>query len=105
MDKPKSKIESGHLVTFTINNQDIDNKTDIIITYKNIKRSKSIHFTYDIDILHNQGICIYNNQYNIVKIYKNNNKYTLTNIDNSDFINLDNKIILKIDNQYHFINL
>jgi len=105
LDKPKSKIESGHLVTFTINNQDIDNKTDIIITSKNIKRNKSIHFTYDIDILHNQGICIYNNQYNIVKIYKNNNKYTLTNIDNSNFINLDNKIILKIDNQYHFINL
>lgn len=107
LDKPYSKIDIGNLVTFTLNNDiDFDNKSDILLTNQQITKSNKINVKYNKKINNSQGICIYNNQYIVVKIINNNNNtYTLINIDNSYFINLSNKIIIKVDNIFHFTNL
>ena len=105
MNKPLDLIEKEHLVTFTLSNIDINNKTDIILSNKKIDKIKEIKATCNEEIAQNQGICIYNNQYNVVKINKKNNYYILTNLDSSYFINLNDKIILKIDDKYYFIKV
>ena len=102
MDKPLNSIEKGHLITFTLD-IDIDNKTDIILSKKKINKIKEIKVTCNEEILQNQGICIYNNQYNVVKINYQDDFYILTNLDSSYFINLNEKIILKIDDKYYFM--
>ena len=105
LDKPKTKIESGNLITFTLKNIEIGNKNDLILSKKKIVKKREIKVICDEEINLNQGICIYNNQYNVVKINKMNSIYTLTNIDNSNFINLNDKIILKTDDKYYFMKL
>ena len=48
----------------------------------------------------------FNNQFNKLYIEKlNNNLYKITNIDNSYFININSKIIIKDNNEYYFCYL
>jgi GTPase SAR1 family protein len=104
LDKPKQKIETGHLVTFTIENKiELDNKSDLVISLHPINKISEIYVKCDDKISNTQGICIYNNQYNPIKIkYEKKNIYKLTNIDNSDFINLSNNIIIKVHDSFYY---
>jgi len=104
LDKPKQQIDYGHLITFTINNDiEIDNKSDLILSSNVIEKVTTIYVKSDDKINNTQGICIYNNQYNVIKIkHIKENIYMLTNIDNSQFINLSNKIIVKVHDIYYY---
>ena len=107
LDKPQDKIDIGNLITFTLSNDiEVDSKSDILLTSDKISKTKKITVKYKKKINNSQGICIYNNQYIVVKIIDNNNNtYTLKNLDNSYFINLTDKIIIKVGDTFHFTNL
>lgn len=106
LDKPIDSIDKGHLITFTINEIDIDNKSDLIIVNSNIHQYEKINIKSVKQISSSQGICIYNNQYKVVKIkYKDNYKYELSTLDETKFINLSNKIIIKINETIYFTTL
>lgn len=107
LDKPKENIDKGHLITFTLNNEiDIDNKTDLIIIKNELVEYDKIIIKCDDKIIGNQGICIYNNQYKVIKICKKNEQeYELTSLDNTKFINLSKKIIIKINDNIYFTKL
>ncbi len=104
LDKPKQQISFGHLITFTLDDDiDIDNKSDLILSSKPIKKITQIYIKSNNKINNSQGICIYNNQYNVIKInHIKEDIYMLTNIDNSQFINLSNKIIIKVHDIYYY---
>ena len=106
LDKPIDSIDKGHLITFTINEINIDNKSDLIIVNSNIDQYEKINIKSVKQISSSQGICIYNNQYKVVKIkYKDNYKYELSTLDQTNFINLSNKIIIKINETIYFTTL
>ena len=107
LDKPKETISKGHLITFTLNNEiDIDNKSDLIIASNTINEYHKIKVKCVKQIIGSQGICIYNNQYKVIKIdYKNNNEYELSTLDKTKFINLAKKIVIKINEQIYLTNL
>jgi hypothetical protein len=107
IDQPKQKINFGHLITFTLDTDiDIDNKSDIILSSKSLDKKYELFIKSNNKIYNTQGICIYNNQYNVVKIkYINDNKYCIKNIDDTPFINLCNKIIIKVDDKYYYTEI
>ena len=106
MDNPIEDIDKNNLITFTLNDNDFDNKSDLILTKNDIIKKKEIFIISEKEILNNQGICIFNNQYNLVKIIKiDNTKYKLINTDNSYFINLSGKIIIKTNDLFFFTHL
>jgi elongation factor 1-alpha len=105
LDKPYDNIEKNQLVTIRLSiDEDICNKTDKLIVKKNINKYSKLIIKCKNNILINTGICIYNNQYYIVNI-KNieNNKYEI--IRDDGFINVSDKIILKVNDEYYFTNL
>ena len=107
LDKPVENVNKNHLITFTLKDDiQLDNKSDIIVIEKNANEYESIKVTCDKKINSSQGICIFSNQYNVIKInYLNNNIYEIKNLDDSKFINLSKKIIIKISNDYYLTNL
>ena len=106
LDKPIDSIDIGHLITFTINEINIDNKSDLIIVNSNIEQYEKIIIKSIKLISSSQGICIYNNQYKVVKIkYKDDYKYELSTLDQTKFINLSNKIIIKVNEIIYFTTL
>lgn len=106
LDKPIDSIDKGHLITFTINEINIDNKSDLIIVNSNIDQYEKINIKSVKLISSSQGICIYNNQYKVVKIkYKDDYKYELSTLDQTKFLNLSNKIIIKINEIIYFTTL
>ena len=107
LDKPKKTIGKGHLITFTLDNEiDIDNKSDLVIVKDTINEYDKILVRSFRQITGSQGICMYNNQYKVVKIIqKINNEYELSTIDGTKFINLSKKIIIKINEEFYLTNL
>ncbi len=107
LDQPKQKINFGHLITFTLDiDIDIDNKSDIILSSKSLDKKYELFIKSNNKINNTQGICIYNNQYNVIKIkYINDNKYCIKNVDDIPFINLSNKIIIKVDDKYYYTEI
>ena len=107
LDKPKDVIGKDHLITFTLKNDiQIDNKSDLLIISKDIKEEEILLIKSNKIINGNQGLCIFNNQYSLVKIIqKTNNTYEIINFDNSKFINISKKIIIKINDDFYFTNL
>jgi len=107
LDKPIDSIDKGHLITFTLNNEiNIDNKSDLVIVNSNIDEYEKIYIKSLKEISNGQGICIYNNQYKVIKIKnKDNNEYELSTLDKTKFLNLSNKIIIKINELIYFTNL
>ena len=82
------------------------NKSDLIIVNSNIDHYEKINIKSLKLISSSQGICIYNNQYKVVKIkYKDNSEYELSTLDQTKFINLSNKIIIKINEIIYFTTL
>ena len=107
-DKSIKKIKKNNLITFTILNDDIyDNKSDIIITKNNdYIKFKELTIKCNKDIKNKNVLCFFNNQFNKLYIEKlDNNLYKITNIDNSYFININSKIIIKDNNEYYFCHL
>jgi len=104
LDKPKKKLDSNHLVTFTFkDNIDFDSRTDLVLSRDNIEQYENIKIKSEEIIDFNQGICIYNNQYSVIKITSiDDYNYILNNIDNTPFINLTDKIIIKVYDKYYF---
>ena len=104
IDKPFDKIENNQLITIQLEGDDeFCNKTDKIISIDKIEVLKSLTVTTKTIIESNSGICIYNNQYCLVNIKKENDYYRLTR--KEGFINVSDKIILKINNNFIFTNL
>tara|TARA_X000000950_G_scaffold83119_1_gene104560 strand:- start:2056 stop:3366 length:1311 start_codon:yes stop_codon:yes gene_type:complete len=101
LDKPIKFIEKNHIITFKLRKDNLFiNKTDLIIsTNKNIESKDEIKVSCNEEINSNNGICIYNNQYMSVNILKQENNYLLTPI-NGKFINLSEKIFLKVNDIY-----
>lgn len=105
MDKPYNKIERNKLITFTIyEDNDICNKSDKVISEKAIKKFKKIIVRCRKNITSNNGLCIFNNQYFTADI-KNINGNVYEIFREEGFINLSDKIILKINNEYYFTQL
>lgn len=107
-DKSVKTIQQNNLITFTILNDDIhDNKSDLIITESNnYTRSKELIVKCDQDIKNKNVLCIFNNQFNKLFIQKiDTNLYKINNIDESDFININSKIIIKDNNEYYFCSI
>ena len=107
LDKPKDFIDKGHLITFTLDNEiNIDNKSDLVIVNSNIDEYQKINIKSLKEISSGHGICIYNNQYKVIKIKNiDNNQYELSTLDKTKFINLSDKIIIKINENIYFTNL
>ena len=105
MDRPYDSIDRNHLITIRLfNDTDICNKTDKLITDVNIDKYNKLIVKCYKTIVINSAICIYNNQYCVVSInHQKDNIYELTRSDG--FINISDKIILKINNEYYFTNL
>lgn len=103
-DKSVNLISKNNLITFTILNDDInDNKSDLIITNNNYSKSKELIIKCDQDIKNKNVLCIFNNQFNKIFIQKiDTNLYKINNIDESYFINVNSKIIIKDNNEYCF---
>jgi len=104
-DKPYDNIRKNQLVTIKLSiDEDICNKADKLIVSANMNRFSKLVIKCQQNILINTGICIYNNQYYIVNI-KNieDNKYEI--IRDDGFINVSDKIILKVNHEYYFTNL
>ena len=107
-DKSVRTIQKNNLITFTIFNDNIyDNKSDLIITENNnYIRTKELIIKCDQDIKNKNVLCIFNNQFNKLFIQKiDSNLYKIINIDQSDFINIDSKIIIKDNNEYFFCSI
>ena len=106
-DKSVKIIEKNNLITFTILNDDInDNKSDLIITDNHYTKLKELIIQCDQDIKNKNVLCIFNNQFNKLFIQKiDTNLYKINNIDNSYFINIDSKIIIKDNNEYYFCSI
>ena len=107
-DKSVRTIQKNNLITFTIFNDNIyDNKSDLIITENNnYIRTKELIIKCDQDIKNKNVLCIFNNQFNKLFIQKiDSNLYKIINIDQSDFINIDSKIIIKDNNEYYFCSI
>tara|TARA_Y200000002_G_scaffold372360_1_gene370057 strand:- start:840 stop:2186 length:1347 start_codon:yes stop_codon:yes gene_type:complete len=107
-DKSVKTIQKNNLITFTIFNDNIyDNKSDLIITENNnYIRTKELIIKCDQDIKNKNVLCIFNNQFNKLFIQKiDSNLYKIINIDQSDFINIDSKIIIKDNNEYFFCSI
>ena len=105
LDRPYDSIDRNHLITIRLfNDTDICNKTDKLITDINIEKYNKLIVKCHKPITINSAICIYSNQYCIVSINRQkDNIYELTRSDG--FINISDKIILKINNEYYFTNL
>ena len=103
-DKSFDSISSNQLVTIQLSNDlDFSNKTDKIISERHLVKSKKLKVKCDREITSNSGICIYSNQYCLVSIKKIDNYYELFRSDG--FINLYDKIILKVNDEYFFTTL
>ena len=85
------------------NEINIDNKSDLVIVNSNIDEYEKIYIKSLKEISNGQGICIYNNQYCVVNINKKDDNYEL--IRPEGFINISDKIILKINDEFYFTNL
>lgn len=101
LDNPVNFANDNQLITFTLNNDsNLINKSDIIISdCKEINRLNKINVTCEEELISNFGICMFNNQYLSVKIEKENDYYILTAND-GNFINLDKKIFIKLNDTY-----
>ena len=85
---------------------DIDNKSDLVIVKDTINEYDKINIKSLKQISGSQGICMFNNQYKVIKInQKTNNEYELSTIDGTKFINLSKKIIIKINEDFYLTNL
>ena len=106
-DKSVKTIQKNNLITFTILNDDInDNKSDLIITDNNYSKLKELIIKCDQDIKNKNVLCIFNNQFNKLFIQKiDTNLYKINNVDDSNFINTDSKIIIKDNNEYYFCSI
>jgi GTPase SAR1 family protein len=107
-DKSVETIQKNNLITFTIFNDNIyDNNSDIIITKNNnYTKFKELTIKCNKDIKNKNVLCFFNNQFNKLFIEKlHNNLFKITNIDNSNFININSKIIIKDNNEYYFCHL
>lgn len=105
MDKPYNKIEKNQLITFTIyEDNDLCNKSDKVLGDIAIKKFNKLSVRCRKNISSNNGLCIYNNQYFTVDI-KNINGNVYEIFREEGFINLSDKIILKINNEYYFTYL
>lgn len=105
LDKPYDNIDKNQLLTIRfLIDEDICNKTDKLIVEKKINKFSKLIVKCKQNILINTGICIYNNQYYIVNI-KNieDNKYEI--IRDDGFINVSEKIVLKVNDKFYFTNL
>lgn len=103
-DKSYEKINGNQLVTIELESDiDFSNKSDKIITENNVDITKSLFIKCSSEINYSSGICIYNNQQCLVKIKKVEDKYELIREDG--FINLNDKIILKVNDKYYFTYL
>ena len=103
-DKSYEKINGNQLVTIELESDiDFSNKSDKIITENNVNISRTLLVKCSSEINYNTGICIYNNQQCLVKIKKIEDKYELSRVDG--FINLCDKIILKVNDKYYFTDL
>ena len=103
-DKPYDIINKNQLITLQFN-EDVDfcNKTDKLIIDKSTKKYDKLKVKCNKLILVNSAICIYNNQYCVVNIDKKDDNYEL--IRPEGFINISDKIILKINDEFYFTNL
>lgn len=105
MDKPYNLIDKNKLVTFTITNEiELCNKTDKLLVERKLKRYSKFLIKCKKEISSNNGLCIYNNQYFLANIKKiNRNIYEIYR--KEGFINLSDKIILKVNDEYYFTYL
>ena len=104
IDKSLDKIENNQLVTIQLDGDDeFCNKTDKVISNYKLKKIPFLKVRTNSNIESNSGICIYNNQYCLVNIIKEDDYYKL--LRKEGFINVDSKIILKINNKFIFTNL
>ena len=103
-DKPYDIINHNQLITLQLNyDDDFCNKTDKLIVDKSTKKYNKLKVKCNKLILVNSAICIYNNQYCVVEINKKDDNYEL--IRPEGFINISDKIILKINDEFYFTNL
>ena len=104
IDRSLDKVENNQLVTIQLDGDDeFCNKTDKIISDCRLKSVPFLKVKSNSNIESNLGICIYNNQYCVVSILKHFNFYILHKKDG--FINVDSKIILKINDNFIFTHL
>ena len=99
LDKSVNRLKGNKLISIKLN-ENIFNRTDIILSNKKIFCCKKILVECDNQIKNNQGLCIFNNQYLLVNIKKIDKYYELNST--NYFINLSDKILLKINNNYYF---
>ena len=103
LNKPKDKVNGNKLLTFTLNDLNTNNKSDIIISNKHIKSFSSLVIKCKILIKSKQAVCMYNNQYCNVYIKKiDEYRYKLTR--DGKFINLSNYVILR-DKSFYLCKL
>ena len=102
-DNPKDSINKNNLITFTLENElEIVNNTDMLLNLKECVKEVNINIMSDENLNFGQAICIYNNQYNVIKIINmENNKYKLSRLDNLPFINLSDKIIIRYHEKFY----
>ncbi len=105
LDKSVYKINGYKIITIKLNkNINFLNKSNIILTKNKINNYKKLVISCNENITEKKCIVLYNNQYIISNIKKVvNNLYELSY--NLHFINLDEKIIIKINNKYLFCKL
>ena len=96
LNKSLDKIVKNKLITIKVDG----NKSNIILTEEQIESNDKILVTCERNIPYNTGICIYNNQYIVIKINKIKDYYELSS--NSLIINLSNKIIIKANNEFFY---
>ena len=96
LNKSLDKIVKNKLITIKVDG----NKSNIILTEEQIESNDKILVTCERSIPYNTGICIYNNQYIVIKINKIKDYYELSS--NSLIINLSNKIIIKANNEFFY---
>lgn len=103
-DKSFDSISNNQLVTIQLSSDsDFSNKSDKMISEGQLTKSKKLLVKCNRDIASNLGICIYSNQYCLVSINKVGNYYELNR--NDGFLNLCDKIILKVNDEYFFTTL
>ena len=104
IDKPLDKIQNNKLITIQLDGDDeFCNKTDKLLLNSKVEKIPFLKVKCNSIIDSNFGICIYKNQYCVVSISKEEEYYKIFR--KEGFINVDSKIILKINNKFLFTNL
>lgn len=104
INKPLDKIDNNQLVTLQLEgDNEFCNKTDKIISINKVSKKPFLLIKSAREIDSNYGVCIYNNQYCVVNISKEDQYYKLFR--KEGFININSKIILKINDKFIFANL